>query len=138
MKQRCLNPKNPRWASYGGAGVKLDERWHRFENFVADMGERPEGRTLDRYPDPNGDYNKDNCRWATLSEQQNNRRDTNRLLTYQGKTQTLTQWCRELGFNDSTIAKRIRRGWTTEEALGLTPGNHQRLRESKKAKAHRA
>src|SRR5689334_410748 len=67
MKQRCLNPSNPRWDSYGGVGIKVDPRWLVFENFLEDMGEKPEGKTLDRFPDPFGNYTKSNCRWATPS-----------------------------------------------------------------------
>lgn len=75
MKQRCLNPKHPAYKNYGGRGIRVCGRWLKsFENFLADMGERPEGKTLDRYPDPNGDHEKSNCRWATASQQNFNKR----------------------------------------------------------------
>lgn len=73
MKQRCNNPNNERYSDYGGRGIKHDVRWSDFREFYKDMGERPDGKTLDRI-DVNGDYNKDNCRWATNSEQNKNRR----------------------------------------------------------------
>ena len=60
---------------YGAIGVTVCERWKVFENFLADMGERPEGKTLDRYPNPSGNYEPGNCRWATGSEQRLNRRE---------------------------------------------------------------
>jgi hypothetical protein len=73
MLQRCRNQANPRWARYGGRGIKVCDRWLAFENFLADMGERPPGKTLDRWPDPDGDYRPGNCRWATDYQQRHNR-----------------------------------------------------------------
>lgn len=75
MIERCENPKYKRFADYGGRGIKVTPRWLKFENFLADMGERPMGKTLDRI-DVNGNYEPGNCRWATPKEQRANRRDT--------------------------------------------------------------
>lgn len=74
MRTRCRNPKCNRYANYGGRGIRICERWELFENFLADMGERPSGLSLDRYPDKNGNYEPGNCRWATSKEQAQNRR----------------------------------------------------------------
>ncbi|MCK0507933.1 hypothetical protein [Aromatoleum anaerobium] len=91
MIQRCKTETNPQYPLYGGRGITVCESWMSFDNFLSDMGERPERMTIDRI-DTNGDYEPNNCRWATQKEQQNNRRN-NRLLTAYGKTQTLVFNC---------------------------------------------
>jgi hypothetical protein len=73
MKTRCTNPNNPDWKWYGARGIKVCDRWLDFVNFLDDMGERPEGKTLDRYPNKDGDYEPNNCRWASNDEQIKNR-----------------------------------------------------------------
>jgi len=73
MRSRCNNPNNPGYHWYGGRGIKVCERWDDFDNFLWDMGERPEGKTLDRI-DVNGNYEKSNCKWSTPLEQTQNRR----------------------------------------------------------------
>lgn len=73
MIARCTNPRRDNYKHYGGRGIKVCERWMKFENFYADMGDRPEGKTIDR-KDVNGDYCPENCKWSTQSQQNMNRR----------------------------------------------------------------
>ena len=102
MRRRCNEPSHPQYKYYGGRGIKVCERWLKFENFLADMGERPDGTTVDRI-DGSKDYEPGNCRWATQAEQMNN---TSRSVSYQGKT--LKQWSQELGIKYHTLTYRLR------------------------------
>jgi hypothetical protein len=117
MKDRCLNPRNDRYADYGGRGITVCTAWREsFEQFYADMGEPPtDSHTIDRKDNSVG-YQPDNCRWATKTEQNNNTRK-NVLLTHDDRTQTIAQWARELGLSPKTLAKRIRNGWDIQRAL---------------------
>jgi len=118
MRSRCRRRKNKDWHRYGGAGITVCERWRdSFENFLADMGERPSRRhTLDRYPDPAGDYEPTNCRWATHAEQSSNKIITATFTAF-GKTKHIDEWCREYAIGRSTVRERLCRGWSVEEAL---------------------
>ncbi len=115
MRDRCNNPKNLRFSQYGGRGIKVCDRWQSFDNFLADMGECPDGMSIDRV-DANGNYEPGNCRWATEKTQQNNR-TTNRMITFDGRTQSLSEWAREIGIKPGTLRNRIESGWSLEEAL---------------------
>ena len=74
MKQRCSDPKHKSYKHYGARGITVAGCWNVFKNFLADMGKRPKGKTLDRFPNPDGNYELGNCRWATRKEQRHNRR----------------------------------------------------------------
>ena len=117
MKNRCNNSNNKRYHDYGGRGIKACKRWLKFENFLADMGERPPGKTLDRI-DNNKGYYKENCKWSTRKEQQRNMRN-NRWITINNKTQCLMDWCKELNLKYNTIFTRLLRGWPVMEALEI-------------------
>lgn len=127
MRYRCYNPNNTMYANYGGRGIKVCDRWlgeHGFENFLADMGERPgKEYSLDRI-DVNGDYCPENCRWATQKEQQNNRR-SNRNLTHNGQTHTIEEWSELTKIHPSTIWHRLNDGWTVERALTTADGRER-------------
>ena len=108
MKQRCYNQNNPGYKNYGGRGIKVCDEWlNDFKRFAEDMGPKPtKNHSLDRI-DNNKGYYKENCRWGTKRQQGNNRR-TNILITYQGKTQNLTEWSKELGIPYHTLSNRRR------------------------------
>lgn len=115
MLQRCINPKNSCFHSYGGRGITVCDEWRDFTKFFADMGDRPQGTTLDRIDNSKG-YSKENCRWATKIQQGNNRR-TNRIISLNGITKTLAEWARFTGLTTYAIRARINSGWTIERSL---------------------
>ena len=132
MKQRCKdNVKCEKIRkSYTDKCIKVCESWKKFENFYADMGEAPEGLSIDRIDNDKG-YSKENCRWATDKEQLNNF-SRNRPLTLNGETLNLSQWAEKLGFHRSVLIHRLNRlGWTVEEAL--TTPRHKRIHPHVKA-----
>lgn len=117
MKERCLNKKCNDWVDYGGRGIAVCERWMKFENFLADMGEKQTPKhQIDRINN-NGNYEPSNCKWSTATEQANNKRN-NTLITANGVTRTLSQWSIRSGIKREVISYRILRlGWTPEKAL---------------------
>jgi hypothetical protein len=118
MIQRCHNPNNPAYPKYGGRGIVVCQRWREsFEAFAADMGERPTDRHSVERKNNDGNYNPENCVWATRSEQARNRKSS-RLLTLDGVTRTAAEWSEITGLMSWTIRQRIDRyGWTVERAL---------------------
>lgn len=117
MNSRCNNPKNHAYKDYGGRGIRIDERWKDFSVFFSDMGERPSiSHSLERRENDKG-YSKENCYWATKKQQANNTRRCV-LITFNNKTQTLKQWCEELGLKYKQTHKRIHTfGWSIEDAF---------------------
>ena len=117
MLQRCGNSLNPSFKNYGGRGIHVCVRWHSFMNFLSDMGEAPDGLTIERRNNEIG-YDPENCLWATCADQALNTR-RNRLLTIGSETNPLIVWCRKLGVPYWTAHARLRRGASAEKALGL-------------------
>ena len=115
MKDRCLNPKNKDYRHYGGRGITFCKRWLKFENFLADMGEREKGLTLER-DEVDGNYEPSNCRWITQAEQTLNAR-SNRMFTLNGKTAPASVHARDLGIKPATVLMRLHRGWDIKRAL---------------------
>lgn len=115
MITRCDNSNRDGFEWYGGRGISYDRRWKDFSAFLSDMGEKPDGMSLDRIG-VNGNYCKSNCRWATDRQQASNRR-TNHPIEYAGLTYTLTQWSSITGFVRTTIHHRLRMGWSVERTL---------------------
>lgn len=115
--QRCSDPGQENYHLYGGRGITFDPNWKRFENFYRDMGERPSAHHSIERRDNNGNYSKDNCVWATRHEQaRNTTRNVN--ITYDNKTQCLTDWAEELGLPYKALHLRItRRNWSVERAF---------------------
>lgn len=125
MKARCNNENNVHYKNYGGRGIKVCKRWQVFINFRDDMLESytthlemfgKKDTTIDRVEN-NGDYEKENCHWATRKEQNRNSRK-NTMLSFNGETLRLGEWAERLGINRTTLSSRLNRyGWSVEKAL---------------------
>lgn len=128
MKDRCLNTQSRWFHRYGGRGVLICDRWLQdFRNFAEDMGERPDGTTIDRI-DKDGNYEPGNCRWAVHLEQQRNR-SNNAEIEWGGRKNTLTELAEHAVVDVATLSYRLRAGWELERAM-ITPsgGNGKRGR----------
>lgn len=121
LRNRCNYKKAWNYSRYGGSGISYDPSWDSYDKFLSDMGERPEGTTLDRIDNDKG-YFKENCRWATCKQQQSNRRNCLQI-TYNGVTQTAADWAYQMGLTKSAIWMRITKyGWSVEKALTTPKG----------------
>ena len=120
MKKRCTNPNHEAFERYAGRAIGICERWlNSFENFFADMGTRPPGKTLERIDNDKG-YEPGNCEWATPKKQMANTR-ANVMVTICGVTKSLPNWCLEPNATAWNIVRqRIRHGWEPERAI-FTP-----------------
>jgi hypothetical protein len=118
MKDRCNNPKSDRWEWYGARGISVCEEWKNsyeaFREWALSNGYQG-GLTIDRV-DVNGNYCPDNCRWITIKDQQNNRRNNHRI-TVGEETHTIAEWSKITGIRQGTIYARIASGWSAEDAI---------------------
>ena len=124
MWERCTNPNNSHYQVYGGAGVVVSDKWKDFSAFLVDMGVRPEGTSLDRFPNASGNYEPGNCRWATAGEQS---RNTSRTIyiTWDGETLCRKDWAERLGI--TTVALKFRlKHWPLERTMTSTRSNRGR------------
>lgn len=125
MLARCLNKNHVAYHRYGGAGIDIHQEWQAdFTVFLADMGEVPEGHSLDRIDGAKG-YTPDNCRWASREQQARNKK-TNVLLTYDGRTQCASAWAKEAGVHPNLILNRVKAGWSAEAAITTPVINRKR------------
>jgi hypothetical protein len=116
MRQRCDTESNIHYHNYGGRGIKVCERWSRFENFFADMGERPgKHYSIDRINN-DGNYEPENCRWTVRIVQARNTR-ANKLVTFNGETKCIAEWAELFGMPYKLLWKRLKLGWSIEVAL---------------------
>lgn len=116
MFARCYNHNDKRYDRYGGRGITVCERWQDFDKFLLDMGEKPNGMTLDRI-DNNGSYSPENCKWSTPKEQARNRH-TSKIIEYHGQSKSLAEWCELLGLNYIRTLGRINNcKWPIERAF---------------------
>ncbi len=124
MLDRCRNPKNKNFKSYGGRGIKVCDRWHKFENFYEDMGNSPKGLSIHRVNN-DGNYCKENCIWTDSKTQAKHSRN-NRYIEYNGKIKPLWEWSEIFNLNKDLIRSRLDNGWTTEETFNI-PVNKRKL-----------
>jgi hypothetical protein len=117
MLQRCYHPKSKRYARWGGRGIKVCQRWREsFLAFLEDMGPRPTpAHQIDR-KNNDGHYEPTNCRWATRLEQARNQ-STNRVIEFNGESMILKDWAERIGIKSVTLAYRLNRGWSVEDAM---------------------
>ncbi len=118
MKQRCKNPKNPQYKHYGARGISVCYSWDRsFENFIRDMGSRPNGTSLDRI-DNNAGYTKENCKWSSIDDQLSNRRIT-RKIHFNGELIAVSKVAKQLGISRKMITDRLDRGVSEADAVRI-------------------
>ena len=130
MKSRCNDKDNPNFVYYGGRGISVCKSWQKsFENFINDMGRRPSSDySIDRI-DNDGNYEPNNCRWATTAEQVNNRRNS-RILAFDGKSLNVMQWSEITKTSYASIIERLNADWPIEQVLFASPEAYKIYQDS--------
>jgi hypothetical protein len=121
MRKRCTNPHDESYKNYGGRGIAICERWQSFENFLADMGEKPRGLTIERIDNDRG-YEPDNCRWASRAEQNKNQRRNRRQLSVDAERDLVARVERGETYIEIATAMRINRNTVGEVWKRMRPG----------------
>lgn len=130
MKQRCLNQRHKSYQRYGGRGITVCGRWHVFDNFLEDMGERPEGLTLERKDNSKG-YSPDNCVWKSPADQARNRTNT-KILEHGGVRLCLRDWAERVGISEGCLQRRLSYyRWSLDKALTTPTQKGSRPRNEK-------
>lgn len=129
MKWRCNNTNHPKYRYYGGRGIKVCDRWMKFDNFLSDMGERQPNTTLDRINN-DGHYEPGNCRWATRDEQTQNSKFSRfrkgRVVEFRGQYVAIADLAKRSAAGKCNFYNRLKSGWTIEEALNVPKSGKRR------------
>ena len=125
IRKRCRSKNDKYYSRYGGRGIDVCDSWfNSFEAFYADMGPRPQGLSIDRVDNSKG-YNPSNCRWASIRQQQRNKRSNN-MVTHNGERLCLTEWSERTGIRKDTLRLRIfKYGWSINSALTISTGGRR-------------
>ena len=124
MLGRCFNPRNGKFPLYGGRGIKVCERWQKFENFYSDIGPKPSSKHSINRVNNNGPYSPDNCVWSTSIEQSRNKNNNIRVV-YRGASKTIMEWAEILDIPYMTLHSRIvRLKWSAENAIETSSKSH--------------
>lgn len=117
-RRRCYNPDDKDFKHYGGRGIRMDKAWlNNFDQFMLDMGQRPDGMTLER-DNTDGNYGPNNCRWATVLEQRRNMR-SNQWIEYGGRAMLAADWARQIGVSQGCLRGRLKSGHSMEKAIAM-------------------
>src|SRR6266851_177194 len=120
MKRRCYKPQNHNFKNYGARGITVDPRWMEFNNFMLDMGRKPNSKFTIERNDVNGNYEPGNCKWIDRKDQSRNKRNSVHVV-YQGKKMLLVDLVEGIGLSSGTVKYRIKAGWSMAQALSIPP-----------------